>query len=334
MMVASLTATTWYGLSAWVLENDTLRAIVVPDLGAKLASLFDRRSQVEWLADPGPRPVKRVDYGAVFTDQDLSGWDEMFPTITACKYPAPGKNLGTWLPDHGEVWTLPWKREPSPQGSLKLSVEGAALPYRLTRTLYFSAQDRLQMEYEAENLGEERMPYLWAAHPQFACGDEAEIRLPEQVTCVCNTLGELSWGWGAPETRFDWPLALRPDGETVRIDRTGLASLKQARKFFVLPDTRAGWAGLVRCPEGDWLRIDWDPQKVPYLGVWIDEGAISHMTAAAPEPMTGFYDSLALAWEKKEITVLEPGEIHRWSLTVRTGTQTQPFPAGSAAGLD
>jgi galactose mutarotase-like enzyme len=180
------------------------------------------------------------------------------------------------------------------------------------------------MVYELQNLSRERMPYIWAAHPQFLCGDEAEIVLPPQVQEVCNTL-PAEWGWGEPETRFDWPVALNVEGRRVRIARTGPASLNQARKFFVVPETPASWAGLIRQPAQDWLRLDWDAKSVPYLGLWVDEGRISHEAVAAIEPTTGFYDSLAVAWEKKQVTMIEPGESKSWTLSVRLGRGDHPF---------
>ncbi len=327
-MNVSLDKSTWQGLGALTLENETLRTVVVPGLGAKIVSLFDKRNRLEWLVGPGSRPVKNVPYGAVFTEQDMSGWDEMFPTMVACLYPAQGEWFGTPLPDHGEVWALPWTVEMGRADAVRLSVEGKALPYRLTRTLAYRSPATLQMVYELENLGQARIPYIWAAHPQFVCGEEAEILVPSHVTEVCNTI-PATWGWGAPETRFEWPQSVSVQGQPVRIDRTGPASLRQARKFFVLPEIRVGWAGLVRQPAGDWLRLDWDPDKVPYLGLWVDEGALSHTTVAAIEPTTGFYDSLAVAWDRNEITVLEPGTTRTWTLTVRIGTREQPFPPDS-----
>jgi galactose mutarotase-like enzyme len=324
-MNVSVGKTSWHGLEAWALENDTIRTVIVPDLGAKLVSLLDKRTQLEWLVGPDNRPFKKVPYGSTFIDQDMSGWDEMFPTIVACSYPAPGESFGTSLPDHGEVWSLSWVLESSPSGTLSLSVEGKALPYQLTRTLAYSDIATLQMHYELKNMGLERMPYMWAAHPQFECGEDAEILLPPQVTEVCNTI-PAEWGWGLPETCFDWPDAVSSDGQRVRINHTGPASLKQARKFFLLPETRVKWAGLIRRPAGDWLRLDWNPDKVPYLGIWVDEGALSNTTVVALEPITGFYDSLAVAWKKNEVTVLEPGATQAWTLSVKIGTGEQPFP--------
>lgn len=321
-----LSDTTWHGLHAWMLENDTLRTIVLPDLGAKLVSLFDKRCQMEWLVDSGGRPLSKVNYGAVFTDQDLSGWDEMFPTITTCDYPAPGKHYGTHLPDHGEVWALPWKQESAPADELKLSVEGIALPYRLTRTLRYSSGDCLQMHYVLENLGGELLAYIWAAHPQFVSTDATQIYFPSQVQSVYNT-ADVSQGWGAPETCFDWPQASRLDGRSVRLDRTGPASLKQARKFYVPPDTHVDWSGIQQYSGGPWLQMQWDAEKVPFLGLWVDEGFLSHTTVVAPEPATGYYDSLAVAWLKKRVTIIEPNTTRNWILTVRLGESGQSFPA-------
>jgi galactose mutarotase-like enzyme len=324
-MIGSTSQTTWHGQEAWVLENDTLRTVVTPKIGAKLVSLFDKRTGREWLVGPDPRPFREVPYGASFVEQDMSGWDEMFPTIVACDYPAPGNNLGTPLPDHGEVWPLPWTQDQSAPGALRFSVEGVALRYRLTRTLTYPAGDTLLMQYELQNLEQERMPYLWAAHPQFVCSDGAHIILPSEVVDVCNVLPP-EWGWAEPETRFAWPEAQSPQGQMVRIDQVSPASRYQARKFFVPPEFSVGWCGLVRRPLGDWLRMDWDPGELPYLGLWIDEGRISYEAVAAPEPMTGYYDSLATAWERKRVAMIEPGVVKAWSLSVRLGTGERPFP--------
>jgi len=325
-MNVAVRETSWEGFRAWSLETDAIQTVVVPRLGAKLVSLLDKRIQLEWLVGPGDRPLKEVSYGAPFEQQDMSGWDEMFPTIVACEYPAPGGNSGRPLPDHGEVWTLPWRLENAGPDRLSLSVEGRALPYRLTRTLSFSAPNELVMHYELENLGQEAMPYVWAAHPQFVCGDRAEIRLPPGVTEVCNTL-PAAWGWGEPETRFAWPHHRDRDGHLIRVDHTGPASLEEARKVFLLPETRIGWAALIHHPSKDWLRLDWDPDSVPYFGLWVDEGALNHETVAALEPTTGFYDSLALAWEKGEVTTVDPASTTSWHLRVQLGTGDHPFAA-------
>lgn len=316
--------TRWHGVAAYMLESEILRAVVVPEMGAKIVSLLDKRSDAEWLVGPGNRPFHPVTYGSSFEQQDMSGWDEMFPTISACTYPGPGELTGVPLPDHGEVWALPWEVKGSGAGSLELAVEGRALPYRLTRRLHCSAPSTVRFDYQLVNQGLQPMPYIWAAHPQFVCEPDAEVILPPHVTQVCNVLPE-SWGWGAPEMLYAWPEVTGAEGLTVRLDRIGPPSLRRARKFYLLPGQRAGWATLVRPSSGGWLRMAWNPSLVPYLGLWVDEGALNPESVAAPEPATGFYDSLALAWASGQVAVLPAGAETRWTLSVQLGTSEEPY---------
>lgn len=322
----SISESAWHGQAAWALENDALRTVIVPNMGAKIVSLFDKRSGQEWLVGAGERPFAPVPYTADFVAQDMSGWDEMFPTITACDYPVPGKKQGVPLPDHGEVWPLPWTQAPSKIGTLKFCVTGKALPYKLTRTLSYSANDTLHMAYDLENLGQEAMPYIWAAHPQFVCGESAQIILPPEVKEVCNVLPP-EWGWGELEARYAWPKTAVIAGKQRQSNITEAASLKQIRKFFTLPDQPVSWAGVIRHQTNDWLRFEWDANLVPYLGIWVDEGVFNASSVMAFEPMTGFYDSLELAWEKKMVKTIAAGETHTWSLAVRFGTDKDSFPA-------
>lgn len=326
MKASSLRQTTWHGMRALALESARLRAVVVPEMGAKIVSLFDKSNGAEWLVGPGQRPFRSPAYGASFVDQDMSGWDEMFPTIVSCPYPGAGHRHGVDLPDHGEVWTLPWSIEEGAGNEIALRVEGKALPYRLGRTLSLAAEDTLQLDYALENRGQEQMPYMWAAHPQFDCGQGATIVLPREVRRVCNTL-PAAWGWGPPEETYDWPAAKDVRGNEERLDEVGPPSLKQARKFFALPEARPTWAAVVRKATGDWVRMAWSALTVPYFGIWVDEGALSDCSVATPEPTTGFYDSLALAWEKRQVCTIEAGATQSWTLKVQLGTGGQPLPA-------
>ena len=318
-------STRWHGMEAWSIESESMHVVMVPQLGAKIVSLLDKRSGLEWLIGPGDRPVKPIAYGAPYHEQDLAGWDEMFPTIVACVYPGPGPRHGTPLPDHGEAWALPWSVTQHAENALILTMEGRALPYRLTRAAGFTADDTLTLRYTLINLGAEPMPYMWAAHPQVLAGSDGQVIFPPEVTEVINTI-PAEWGWGPPETRFDWPEATGVDGSPVRLDRVGPPSLGRGRKLFALPHQHPAWAAVLRRDSGHWLRLDWDADQVTYLGLWVDEGALNHASVAAPEPITGWYDDLALAWDKGEVTVIPAGATHQWTLTVRLGADGNPVP--------
>ena len=325
----ALIKTEWRGFAAWQLSAPELSVTTVPELGAKIVSLLDRRSGGEWLIGPAAgRTVGRVAYGGVWTDQDMAGWDEMFPTIVACKYPGAGARRGTELPDHGEAWTLPWQVIEAGAASLTLELTGRALRYRLRRTLDLPAPAALRLRYRLENLEDQPLPYLWAAHPQFLCGAAGRVVFPAQVREVINTIAA-EWGWGPPETRFAWPDAQGVDGGAVRLDLTGPPTLKRGRKLFALPAAKPSWAAVLRQASGEWVRFEWDPFELPYLGLWVDEGAINEQTVAAPEPMTAWYDDLALAFGKGEVQTVAPGGTHTWTLTVRLGVDGNPQPLES-----
>jgi galactose mutarotase-like enzyme len=315
---------TWHGQGALKLENAAVQVVVVPEMGAKIVSLFDKRNQVEWLAGPGERVFEPAPYGAVFTDQDMSGWDEMFPTINTCQVLDPHSGQAIHLPDHGEVWAIPWNRRQTDKPTLSFSVKGRALSYKLSRKIEFTAENTLRFSYCATNQSSAPISTLWAAHPQFLTGGKAKVILPPEISQVCNVLPE-DFGWGSLEERVDWPLNTLANGKAVRLDAVGPAELHQARKFYVPPEMKASWITILREPSQDWIKLSWDPNEIPYLGIWIDEGYISAESVVAPEPSTGFYDSLTLAVDKGRQMMIDPGKSVTWSLRVHFGHHQAPF---------
>lgn len=303
--------TTWHGLDAWTLENDGMKAVVVPQVGAKIVSLYDKRIGHEWLV-PSWRALQPLTYGARFVDQDMSGWDEMFPTIDACDYPDQGVYLGRRLPDHGEVWALPWALMHHQDGEVTLAVSGAVLPYQLQRTASLQEQNVITLDYSLKNNGDAPFFYLWTAHPQFAVEADTLIQLPSNVTRVVNVLE--SSRWGAPDKIYAWPEAIALDGKTYRLDKIGPASRQEYRKFYLLPEHSVNWAALVNHRLGCSIRLDWSAEQLPYLGIWVDEGAFNPLATAALEPSNGYYDSLSRAFHNRRISKIQPGEIVHWSL--------------------
>ena len=87
-----------------MLNNNEIELAVVPELGAKIISLKNLRTGREWLWHPS-EGLK------LFTNQvrddfsisPLVGIDECFPTIEPCSW------QGRELPDHGEIWSVPWQ---------------------------------------------------------------------------------------------------------------------------------------------------------------------------------------------------------------------------------
>jgi galactose mutarotase-like enzyme len=307
--MVDVSRTLWHHLPAIALESEKLRAVIVPALGAKIVSLYDKAHQREWLA-PAMRPVKQTAYGADFVSQDMSGWDEMLPTIDACDWD------GAHLPDHGEVWSVPWQLE-SDQEALVLSVTGRVMPYRLTRSAVLLAPACLELRYTLTNTGQKTFPFLWAAHPQFLATPHTRIFLPAEVTHVVNIIDGDSQ-WGEAGNTVAWPKALSADGQVWRLDHVRPVDNRTCRKFYLPPDQPVAWAALVDEKLGCRVQLSWSPVDTPYLGVWVDEGRHNAVPVAALEPSNGYYDSLVRAVQNRRAPVLEPGQAASWALQVST----------------
>lgn len=273
-----------------------VRVRIVPERGAKVLALTWRPEggpEREWLLQGEPAP--HIGYGGTFTDAEMCGWDEMLPTIDACTLAD-----GTALPDHGELWAIPWTVVDEGPDRCTTAVEGRALPYRLERTVAVVGDDAVRLSYALTATGSVPTALLWAAHPQFTAAPGARVELPTEVTEVLDVKA------GEPPPVLAWPAA--------GLDALAAVPPGDGRKWYVPPDVRVGEARLVD-PDGTWLRLTWDAEAVPYLGVWADDGAFAASPVVALEPSTGFYDDLSRA----DAPVLAPGETRRWALTVRLG---------------
>jgi galactose mutarotase-like enzyme len=316
-MDTHITQSEWLGQPAYSIETTGLRLITVPGMGAKIVSIFDKQVGREWLLPPVNRPFVPVDYGVVFTDQDMSGWDEMFPTINACAYP-DGSYAGALLPDHGEVWPLAWGVEAADSSALRLSVNGVALPYRFTRTIRPLNAHTMRLDFEVVNTGTEEFDGFWTGHPQFKIDTDTRIVFPSEVKSVIMV--QETPDWAADGTEYAWPVAVNRHGQSVALDRAQPPDQHKYHKFYLPPDQHIDWVVLRQESHGHWLRLSWNPEQVPYLGVWVDEGGINSVSTIALEPSTGYYDDLSVAWKNQRVMHLMPQILLRWHLDVACGT--------------
>jgi galactose mutarotase-like enzyme len=309
-----LIESTWHGVPAWVLENEYILVIFLPQKGGKICSLIDKRKKHEWLIDPGNRPLQKVPYGAVYIQQEMCGWDEMFPTIDACSIKLgqdQAKEIS--LPDHGELWTMEWTIEESSHNLFIVGVNGKAFPYHFSRRAAIIDNAKLELTYLVKNLGQEPFPYLWTAHPQFTATQDTVIEIPAKVTSVYNVVDMPQWGGHG--TIYPWPFAIRLDGKVQSLNRVRSANFHECYKFYIPAEVETGWAKLFDLSDGSTLCMEWD-KPVRYLGILVDEGKFNPESVVALEPSTGFYDALDRACELKRASILNPQETHTWRLTL------------------
>ncbi len=294
------------------LSRGSLAVTVLPR-GGKIQSIrWDGR---EWLWQRPGETYRFAGYGDAFETGEFSGFDDMFPTISACPYPGEPW-AGVSLPDHGEVWTLPWQCQPE-EDALACQVDGVALPYRLHKRVSL-LPDALALDYRAQNLSGAPLACLWAAHPLFVLQDGMEVEL-EGCKRIFNTARDKD-NLGDFGTLHDWPVCAT-GRDLRRLD----GAHHTYRKFYAWHPLDQNRAHL-RYPGGVRVTLEAPVEQVPYLGLWVDEaGYGGHgMRCVTPEPCTAAPDRLDWALAHGREASLPPGGEAAWRLTITFAKEEAP----------
>jgi galactose mutarotase-like enzyme len=309
MKPAVLSKSVWHQFQAYKLENDLVSIEIVPELGAKIVSIFDKTQQFEWLVPPSDEVIK-TEFGMLFTDQNMCGWDEMLPTIVACDW------NGFHFPDHGSVWSVPWETIEKDH-SIENLVTMQPLCCRFGREISLSGST-VSLKYMLRNESELQCPWLWAAHPQFTATPESRVLFPESVTHIINVT-EDDPVLGAAGSLHRWPRANESDDKP--LDRLWNPESKSCRKIYLQPEQPANYAQITQGQAGSSLKMSWDSKQTPYLGLWIDEKTYNKIPTIAIEPSNGFYDSLTTAIKNNRAAVISPGETVFWEIHIKLSSQ-------------
>ena len=286
----SLTMRHEQGFEVYVLSNEYVELAVVPELGAKIISLKDLRTGREWMwHPPGPLKLFQNVAGDAFSRSPLTGADECLPTISPCVW------QGRELPDHGEVWNLPWKTDPEAleNGILKTSVRLEISPFDFERAIELRGNE-IQISYQLHNRGSAVEHFVWAIHPLLSLQPGYLLELPASTRALLN---------GPP-----WP-------DTVACaipERT-------SAKVFAKPVSE-GQAAIGNPTTGERLEFEWSPAENDTLGLWLTRGGWHGHHHFAIEPTNADTDMLELAAAKGRCGVLAAGDVSTWQIRLRLGT--------------
>ena len=281
--------TTYKGIEAYLLQDGEL-SVILSNYGAKLQSI--RFRDKEYLVQNTGSDLYRISQrGDSFTQGEFSGFDDMFPNISAGLY-VGGAFDGTPLPDHGEVWSASWDGEITDTG-VRLSILGVVLPYRLEKQVQVSGSN-IMLNYTLTNLSEHAYEFIWAAHPLFVLEEGTRLDLPN-VTQIVNVFGGQRY-LGEDGQKHGWPIS-----NDLR-DLSGLAPSNRCQSKYYVENEREENRSHIIYADGTIISLL--GINAPYLGVWVDEGV--EMNCVAPEPCTGAYDTQARAHNSGRISKIEP----------------------------
>ena len=306
------------GQPAVVLENRWLRAVVLPGVGGKIISLVDKAADVELLWRNDRVPVRPVPFGSGYDDAFLGGWDELFPNDE------PEVLAGEAMPDHGELWSLPWTTteliEGADEVAVELTVRPPISPTSVTKRLVLGDGPGLRTDYLVINEGRQDLPYLWKSH--------VAVRLRADTTVAMAAGDVLVHAFGDPRVRpeggrFDWPSAV-VGGVEHDFRRPPDTTARGVTEFLIATSLTQGRCGVRHPASGSGLTLEWDVADLPSCWTFASYGGgWRGLDVLVLEPCTGHPLSVLDGVTAGTHQVLPAGARKAWSLTAWVGA-----PAG------
>lgn len=294
----------WKNLSGVQLENEYLRIVVLPCLGGKLASVYDKLKNFELAAQHSDKEYNIPHLGAKFYDYDASGMDDMFPNIVGANVTYMEKELE--YPDHGEIWSSPFVSHIEGE-SLHLSYESDRFHYLYKKTISLHG-NKIKIDYYIENKREDPLPCIWAFHGLVRYEEDLELLFPNEVNKFENVLQSPELGvigkWYS-KSDSGYPFTKVPPKKSGTMV-----------KYYVEHKLKNGFCGYRYPTQEIECLLEYDAKKLPYLGVWVTAGGYRGDYNCALEPANGYYDDIRIAGENDALYVLEKGKPLIFSMSI------------------
>jgi hypothetical protein len=257
-------------------------------------------------------------FGSNYDDQFLGGWDELYPNDM------PEELAGEPMPDHGELWAVPWTSRvgaDDQQAWLELAAQGPITGTEVVKRLCLADGPELTVDYTITNTGRQDQPFLWKSH--------IAVQL-QPDTVVDLAAGEvLMHDFGVPRARpaggvFDWP-GFESDG--VRYDLRTLpdTSERGVAEFLQAKTLSDGSCGIWHPTAGTGLRLSWDPAELPSCWLFASYGGgWRGLDVLVLEPCTGYPLSVSEGVAVGTHQVLPAGETKSWRLTASLSCSSSP----------
>jgi galactose mutarotase-like enzyme len=301
-------------LDAIKYSNEFVEIVIIPSYGGKMASIKSKESLKEFLFQASEDELRIPEYGADFSKYDSSGFDEVFPSIDICPYPdGPHKNIE--VPDHGEVWAMPWIIDISEE-FVKLSVTSKNFDYKLEKIIKLN-KNKIKINYKVTNLGNHPFKFIWTPHALLNCNENTRIIVPKRLDTIINVekSSEHLGQWGEIHS---YPLTLsKKDGKIVDMSRVEGIEANNCEKFYFTEKLEENeCCGIEYEDTLDKIIYRYDTDKIPYLGIWKTQGGYRGDYNIALEPCTGVYDNLYIGDKIGKVPVIEGKEEYNWNFEI------------------
>ena len=255
---------------AVAVKSDTLTALILPMDGGKMASLKTAEGH-ELLAQAPGTAYRILTPDGSYVDAECSGFDDMFPTIDHFTH-GEGECAGIPYPDHGEVCRLPAETEIG-KDFVRLCISSRLFPIAFEKRITSIPDGSIDVHYTIRNNGRSIFRYIWAAHCMLAGEDDAQIITPFHENAPVRMM------FGPDQTE---PLSRNQLG--------GFSENGATYKYYHLQPIPKGIIGYRYPLRKEELLLQYDEKKIPFLGIWLNNGGFKNMYNIALEPCTAPFD--------------------------------------------
>jgi hypothetical protein len=229
----------------------------------------------------------------------------MFPSVDGCTFPTE-PFAGLDVVDHGELWSLQWETLEDSASTVVQRVRSERFAYSFERALVLDGPTlRANYTVVLDETTPLALPLLWALHPQFAMQEGSRVKLVGVRAHVLDTSD------ASAVRPVEWlgDLVIERDVES-----------GGDRMIYATPGELISEARIVD-RNGSTMRLTWDHDFAPYLGIWMDDGRYTRGRVVALEPTNGFFDDLARAHHSGTVGTFAPGTSVAWwvELTIEQG---------------
>lgn len=296
-------------LEVLLLENDQLSMQIVPSLGGKIISVFNKKLGKEFVWTNKFIPLQANNPFDEYDPNFIGGIDELLPNDL------PENIDGIDYPDHGELWTTPLAYSITGE-SVQLSAE---LPLS---KLFYSKTVRLDpgkpiihISYFLKNNAPEPRHFLWKFH--------AAAKINEGDRLISNAVvGQVvdpAYSRFQQAETFSWPML---NG----IDVSVIPPEEGTMDFFYLLDIRSPAMFLESADHKTLFGYTYDAAVFPYQWYFASFGGFLNHYTAILEPCSAMPINVSEAIVKNQCSRLAPGENIITAAQLFAGEKNQYLP--------
>lgn len=265
------------------LKNEKYKIIVLPEDGAKIVSFVTVDDGKEYFYQNQSEKYLRIREKDDYEQGECSGFDDMFPTINSIIV-NKGLRKGMLYNDHGEVCRLPFSCEIIQNGVI-LKTESKRLAYSYTKKITENENGDFTVFYDIKNCLKDDFQILWATHCMVKAYEGGKIVVPFSNDTNADLM-------------FDKKGEFGKSGERVKLSYQMLHSKKFCKdannyKYYLADEICDGYLGYQFDDKTFMLRFDKD--KLPYIGIWVNDGSFKQIQCVGLEVCTVGYDDIYYA---------------------------------------